>query len=344
MKYVRFIILFLLASIPLAVFAQEDSTKFVPLTNVPFLEAAGNASTLPKFLNDLYRICIGLAAVIAVLQIMRAGVMYMGGDSVTEKKEAKNLIGLAIGGLILVLSPVVVFSIINPDILSLKINGIQDLVASAPAESLLWTDSSSTHKAAAIKCSTSGGNLTFTCKSAAGASRTLAAGKECSAGEESLATCTRQSSSEATQDSAASCKDFGPPTAGSVSGSCQATVDPDYVKVADVCCVGMAAGNQCCARPNNVTPTTSGTDITKSIVALKYAYRPVTGASEDLGPVSGSKSSYDAYVSACTAKEGTAKNAYGAYSACSASDKAAITDARKDYIQCVSTTVSCTIP
>ena len=128
MKYFKLFVFVLLASLPLAVFAQTQDTSFIPLTqNTPFLEGAGDASTLPVFLNNLYKICIGLAAVIAVLQIMRAGVMYMGGDSVTEKKEAKNLIGLAIGGLILVLSPVIVFGIINPDILSLKIDGIEKL-------------------------------------------------------------------------------------------------------------------------------------------------------------------------------------------------------------------------
>jgi hypothetical protein len=48
--------------------------------------------------------------------------MYMGGDSITEKKEARNLITLSIVGLILVLTPVIVFNIINPDILKLDIS------------------------------------------------------------------------------------------------------------------------------------------------------------------------------------------------------------------------------
>lgn len=106
---------------------QSDSTAFVPLTSIPGIESAGNAETLPDFLNNLYKLAIGVAAVLAVLQIVRAGVMYMGGDSITEKKDAKNLIALSVGGLILVLSPVIVFSIINPSILSLKIGGLDKL-------------------------------------------------------------------------------------------------------------------------------------------------------------------------------------------------------------------------
>lgn len=123
MKYALFVLALL--TLPGLALAQEYG--FVPLTNVPFLTDTGNSFDLSQFLNNLYRLAIGVAAVVAVLQIMRAGIMYMGGDSVTEKKEAKNLIGLSIAGLVLVLSPVVVFSIINPEILSLKINNIEQL-------------------------------------------------------------------------------------------------------------------------------------------------------------------------------------------------------------------------
>lgn len=140
MKYFFFAALLLL---PVFAFAQEN-TSFIPLTNTPFIEQAGNAVDLENFLNQMYRLCIGIAAVVAVLQIMRAGIMYMGGDSITEKKEAKNLIALSIGGLILVLSPVIVFSIINPDILSLKIGGIENLRPAGITASSTSTGSTTT--------------------------------------------------------------------------------------------------------------------------------------------------------------------------------------------------------
>ena len=117
-----FLLLPLLLGLPLFVFAQESTSGFIPLTNIPQLTDLGNSFALDNFLNQLYRISIGIAAVVAVLQIMRAGIMYMGGDSVTNKKEARDLIGLSIGGLVLVLSPFIVFSIVNPSILSLKID------------------------------------------------------------------------------------------------------------------------------------------------------------------------------------------------------------------------------
>lgn len=136
MKYFSFFLLLL--GLPLLALAQ--GSDFVPLTNIPAITEVGNAITtedgLAQFLNNIYRLAIGIAAVVAVLQIMRAGIMYMGGDSVTEKKEAKNLIALSIGGLILVLSPVVVFSIINPEILSLRIGNLQGLNATSTSRAL----------------------------------------------------------------------------------------------------------------------------------------------------------------------------------------------------------------
>jgi hypothetical protein len=129
MKYFALLALIFL---PLLALAQATDTSFVPLTNIPVLFETGKAINTPEglslFLNTIYKISIGVAAVVAVLQIMRAGIMYMGSESgFAEKKEAKNLIALSIGGLILVLAPTIVFSIINPDILTLKIKGIDAL-------------------------------------------------------------------------------------------------------------------------------------------------------------------------------------------------------------------------
>jgi hypothetical protein len=105
--------------------AYAQSDQFVPLTTLPGIKEAAAQNDLAPFLSELYKICIGLAAVLTVLQLMRAGVMYMGGDSITEKAEARRLIGTSLAGLLLVLSPVIVFSIINPKILDLNIGADQ---------------------------------------------------------------------------------------------------------------------------------------------------------------------------------------------------------------------------
>jgi hypothetical protein len=97
--------------------------QFIPLTQLPGLSDTSTTSTLPGFLNQLYKICIGVAAVIAVLEIMYAGVQFMTSrGSVSSNEAAKSRIQNAILGLVLVLSPTIVFSIINPDILKLDLN------------------------------------------------------------------------------------------------------------------------------------------------------------------------------------------------------------------------------
>lgn len=97
--------------------------KFVSISQIPVFDSFAGAASLPAFLNQLYKICIGIAVVIAVLQLIRAGIMYSMGDSGFAKiEEAKHLITTSLLGLVLVLAPYIVFSIINPAILSLNIN------------------------------------------------------------------------------------------------------------------------------------------------------------------------------------------------------------------------------
>ncbi len=120
-RKVYFLLLFVISCAPLFTLAADQS--FVPLTSIPGFGSLGNTPSLPAFFNSLYKLCIGAAAVIAVLQIMRAGVAIMqSSGSVTANKEAKELISSAIIGLVLVLSPYVVFSVINPNILKLDLN------------------------------------------------------------------------------------------------------------------------------------------------------------------------------------------------------------------------------
>ena len=100
------------------VFAQG----FVPLVTIPGLTDIPAAGGLAEFFNNLYKYLIGLAAVLAVIEIIWGGLEYSTQDSISKKSDAKERIYQAIYGLILVLSPVLVFSIINPSILDLSLN------------------------------------------------------------------------------------------------------------------------------------------------------------------------------------------------------------------------------
>jgi type IV secretory pathway VirB2 component (pilin) len=206
MKYLPFLSLLLLG-LPLVVFGQDAT--FVPLTTgVPFLENVGNADSLSTFLNDIYKVCIGVAATLAVLQIMRAGIMYMGGDSVTEKKEAKNLIAMSIGGLILVLSPVVVFSIINPEILSLEIKGLSQLagkisdwdasgVDAETRNTTAWNTATIDRQGEKARCEFEGGRIEFSCRNnTTGVERKVPETEACANGETNVNRCIKSSVTE----------------------------------------------------------------------------------------------------------------------------------------------------
>jgi hypothetical protein len=99
----------------------------VPLTKLPGIptSASSGSSSLNfiTFFNNLYKICIGFAAALAFFQIVRAGITWMtAGDNTERVSQARSLITNSIFGLILVLSPVIIFSVINPNILSLQLN------------------------------------------------------------------------------------------------------------------------------------------------------------------------------------------------------------------------------
>lgn len=108
-------------AIPFLVFADDS---FIPLTNLPGIAStSASAISLPSFVNNLYRIAIGVAAFFAVVEIVWAGYIFMtSADSVSKNTKARQKITNAIIGLVLVLSPYVVFSVINPKILNITLD------------------------------------------------------------------------------------------------------------------------------------------------------------------------------------------------------------------------------
>jgi Type IV secretion system pilin len=108
--------------------ACSDDAEFCALAPIPGL-TGGDALTeigedsLANFLNNLYKYILGLAAVAAVIEIIWGGLeMTINRDNVSKLLESKGRISRAIQGLILVFAPFVVFSLINPAILQLKIS------------------------------------------------------------------------------------------------------------------------------------------------------------------------------------------------------------------------------
>lgn len=101
-------------------------TGFVPLAEIPGLTDPGTASGVSSgsfalFFNNLYKFLVGLAIALAIIEIIWGGIEYSTTDSIGNKEAGKKRIRNAILGLVLILSPVLVFSIINPNILNLSV-------------------------------------------------------------------------------------------------------------------------------------------------------------------------------------------------------------------------------
>lgn len=114
---------------------------FVPLAPIPGLTDPGTADSVARsqnlavFFNNLYKYLIGLAAVLAIIMIIWDGLrIATNQDNVSIITDSKGRIYNAIFGLVLVLSPVLVFSIINPSILNLSINLKPLNMTSAPVQ------------------------------------------------------------------------------------------------------------------------------------------------------------------------------------------------------------------
>ncbi len=371
MKRVLILLTLLVLLLPQASFAAGTATPttdtstqaptslgFVPLTSIPGIDAAGNAATLPDFLNNLYKLLIGAAAVLAVIQIVRAGILYMGGDSVTEKKEAKNLIALSIGGLILILSPVVVFSIINPRILDLKINGLDALgntrfsgdttSALDRAETVVFSRSDLSRSAGETKCKAEGGTkFLFQCRAADGTLREPTISQSCKGGEEQLATCTKTGPSTPASDAETQkmCEKYHRQIAPS-PGSCSVLAGENWSSINSACCFNVQANQQCCAVPKDTYTSygapIGGADVTKNLVTRFYVHTLPKITLE--GPVPEQKNVYGEYVSACVAKKGTVDKRISRSQACTDVELNAYTGAEKASVKCMPVTVACILP
>lgn len=96
---------------------------FAPLSQgteaSPLLSGILRSESLPQFLNGLFKFAIAIGAMLAVLQFARAGFLYMTSDIWSDKQHAKDILGDAVLGLLLLLAVWLILNTINPEILNL---------------------------------------------------------------------------------------------------------------------------------------------------------------------------------------------------------------------------------
>jgi hypothetical protein len=93
--------------------------EFIPLVELPgVIDPVSDMST---YINALYALSISIAALLAVIKIIIAGVKWMVTDVVTSKGEAKKDIQSALIGLLIVLAAVLILTVINPDLVNVNL-------------------------------------------------------------------------------------------------------------------------------------------------------------------------------------------------------------------------------
>ncbi len=102
---------------PNIIFAADLVYK--PLVGIPGLTNNPNASgDLSSYVKYAYALSISIAALLAVIKIIIAGVKWMMTDKIGSISEAKSDIQSALLGLIIIICAVLIINIINPSILS----------------------------------------------------------------------------------------------------------------------------------------------------------------------------------------------------------------------------------
>ena len=98
--------------------ALGQTVAYQPLVGIP---GVGDAVTnFGAYINQLYYLAISLAALLAVIKIIFAGVQYMLTDLGTSKETAKTDIKGALLGLLLILSAFLILTTINPSLANLN--------------------------------------------------------------------------------------------------------------------------------------------------------------------------------------------------------------------------------
>lgn len=98
--------------------AAGSNGEFIPLVGLP---GDFDSDDFGSYINFLYVLSISLAALLAVIKIIVAGVKWMLTDVVTAKADAKRDITGALLGLLIVLSAVVILTWINPNLVEFDI-------------------------------------------------------------------------------------------------------------------------------------------------------------------------------------------------------------------------------
>jgi len=110
-----FLFLLTIVLLPTVAFGNGDFVKLVGIPNI-----SPSSLSTEDYVQALYKLAIGVGAMLAVLKLIGAGAKYITSDIITSKESAKKDIKNSILGLLVILSAVLVLQTINPALKNLS--------------------------------------------------------------------------------------------------------------------------------------------------------------------------------------------------------------------------------
>lgn len=104
------------------VFAEVNTTDYVSLTTIPGFTEAGQSTNPIEKITNIYGVSIGIAAVLAVVMIIIAGLKYATTEAIDGKSDAKDTWHGAVYGLGLLLASFLLLRTINIDLVNVDLS------------------------------------------------------------------------------------------------------------------------------------------------------------------------------------------------------------------------------
>ena len=94
---------------------------YIPLAPLPGTLALDKTTSLKDYLPGIFKLAIGIAGVLAVIEIIVGGLQYMSTDAIGGKSAGRERVTAAIGGLLLALGAYIILNTISTNFVNLNI-------------------------------------------------------------------------------------------------------------------------------------------------------------------------------------------------------------------------------
>lgn len=117
-----FVILFSTFAVANMGFVHAADGEYEPLSPIKGYTDVGSGvgTSLPIYLVGMFKLLIAVAGALAVVMIVIGGIQYMSTDAIYGKKDGKEKINRALGGLLLALASWLILNTINPKLLEIS--------------------------------------------------------------------------------------------------------------------------------------------------------------------------------------------------------------------------------